>query len=111
MRDDHLAELVLDRAERRDRLAELLALRRVARRFADRALRAAAAHRAELEAREVQHVERDLVSLADLAEQVLRRHLHVLEDQRRRRRAVQAHLVLFLAARDAAERALDDEAR
>ena len=77
--------------------------------LADRAVRAAAAHRAQLEAREVQHVERDLVALADLAEQVLRRHLHVLEDQRGRRRAVQAHLVLFLAALDA-EAALDDEA-
>ena len=77
--------------------------------FADRALRAAAAHRAQLEAAEVQDVERDLVSLADLAEQVLRGHLHVLQNDRRRRRAVQAHLVLFLAARHAAERALDDE--
>ena len=34
--------------------------------------RAAAAHRAELEAAEVEHVERDLVALADLAEQVRR---------------------------------------
>ena len=49
------------------------------------------------------------MTLADLAEQVLRRHVHVLEDHRRRRRAVQAHLVFFLAAGDAAERALDDE--
>ena len=69
---------------------------------------AAAAHRAQLEAREVEHVERDLVALADLAEDVLGRHLHVLEDQRGRRRAVQAHLVLFLAALDA-EAALDQE--
>ena len=37
------------------------------------------------------------------------RHLHVLQQDRRRRRAVQAHLVLFLAARHAGERALDDE--
>src|SRR5207245_10655184 len=47
-------------------------------------------------------------SLADLAEHVFGRHLDVLEDQRRRRRAVQTHLVLFLAALHA-ERALDEE--
>ena len=38
-----------------------------------------------------------------------RRHARVLQDQRRRRRAVQPHLVLFLADRDAGEGALDDE--
>jgi hypothetical protein len=37
------------------------------------------------------------------------RHLHVLQDDRRRGRAVQAHLVLFLAARHAGPRLLDDE--
>jgi hypothetical protein len=99
--DDHFAELVLDRAERGDGLAELLALRRVPYRFTNRALRRAAAHRAELEAREVEDVERDLVALAHFSKQVLRRHAHVLEDDRGRRRAVKAHLVFFLAARHA----------
>ena len=47
--------------------------------------------------------------LADLAEHVLRRHPHVLQQDRRRGRAVQAHLVLFLAGADAGKRALDDE--
>ena len=65
----------------------------------------------QLEAAVVQHVERDLVALADLAEQVVRRHLRVLQDHRRRRRAVQAHLVFFLAGRDAGKRALDEERR
>ncbi len=100
---------MFDRAERRDRLAELLSLSCVASRLADRDLRAATAHRPELEAREIEHVERDLVTLADLAEQVVRGNLDVLQNHRRRRRAVQPHLVLFLAVRDAVERAFDDE--
>ena len=109
--DDHLAELVLDRPERRDRLSELFSLRRISRRLADRAPGASAAHRAELETAEVEHVERDLVALADLAEDVVGRHLDVLKKDRGRRRAVQAHLVLFLPAPDARKRPFDDERR
>ncbi len=67
------------------------------------------AHRAELVTPEVEHVERDFVPFANLAEQVRRRDVSVLEDQRRGRRAVQAHLVLFVAGADSLEPALDDE--
>jgi hypothetical protein len=49
------------------------------------------------------------VSLADFAKQVVRRHARILQDHRRRRRAVQAHLVFFLAGGDAGKRAFDDE--
>ena len=42
-------------------------------------------------------------------EQVGGRHRHVLQDDRRRRRAVQAQLVFLLPAGDAAKRAFDDE--
>src|SRR4029079_17383286 len=70
---DHLTELVLDRAEAGDRLPELTAGRGVFGALRDRADRAAAAHRTQLEAGEVQDVERDLVAFADLAEQVLGR--------------------------------------
>ena len=49
------------------------------------------------------------MALADLAQQVPRRHLRVLQKQRRRRRAVQPHLVLFVAGAHAWESALDDE--
>ena len=73
VRTRHLAELVLDCAEARDRLAELLPRAPRTVRFADGYGRAADAHRAQLEPAEVQHVERDLVALADLAEQVRRR--------------------------------------
>ena len=106
---DHFAQLVFDRAERRDRLAELLSLSGVAGRLAHRRLRATVAHRAELEAREIQHVECDLVTLADFAEQVFRRNPDVLENHRRGRRAVEPHLVLLFAVRDTGKGALDDE--
>ena len=64
--------------------------------------------RAELDAAEVQHVERDLVPLADRAEHVLDRHLDVVEHQRGRRRAVEPELDLVAAA-DHAHAALDEE--
>src|SRR5262249_31361980 len=64
---------------------------------------------AQLEAAEVQHVEGDLVSLPDFAEQVLGWNCDVLKNERRRRRSVQSELVLFLAAAHAWERAFDDE--
>ena len=107
----HVAQLLLDRAERGDRLAKLLALPGIARRLLDRQPRAAAAHGAELQPPVVQRVECDLVTLPDLAEQVRGRDLRLLQDQRRRRGAEQPELVLFLAGRDAGEGALDDESR
>ena len=76
--DDHLADLVANRSEGGNRLSELLPIGRVPGRLANRALRAAAAHRAQLESPEIQHVEGDLVALADLAEDICRRNLHVL---------------------------------
>ncbi len=105
----HLAELVLDGAEVRDRRVELLAARRIPGGFLDVLLRAARAHRAELEAAEVQHVEGDLVALADFAEHRVRRRFHLLQNHRRRRGPVQSELVLFLAARHARPLAFDDE--
>jgi hypothetical protein len=66
-------------------------------------------HRAQLEAGEVEHVERDLVPFADFGQDILRRHFRP-EDQRCGRRAVQAHLVFFLAALHT-PRALDERAR
>ena len=97
----HLPQLVPDRAEARDRHPELVALGGVAHRLADREVGAPGGGHRELEAPVVQGVERDLVPLADLAEHVPGRHADVLQDDRRGRRAVQAHLVLFLAGRHA----------
>ena len=85
------------------------ASRRVLRRVSQRRARAARAHGAQLEPAVVQHVERDLVALADFTQQVVRRHARILQDHCRSRRAVQAHLVFFLAGADARKRAFDDE--
>ena len=49
------------------------------------------------------------MSLADLAEDVLHRHLRVLEDQGRGRAAAQPQLVLFAAGGEAHRSALDDQ--
>ena len=105
----HLSKLVLDRAKAGDRPAELVALGGVARRFTDGRCRAAAGHHRELEPSVVQGVERDLVPFPDLAEDVVGRHPHVLQNDRRRRRAMQPHLVLFLAGGHAGVGALDQE--
>ena len=83
--DRHFAEFVFDRAKRRDRLAELLPLCGVTSGFTNGALGAAAAHGAELEAPEVEHVEGDFVPFSDFTEQVFRRHANVLEDHGGRR--------------------------
>src|SRR5690349_16417361 len=81
----HLTELVFDRAEVRDRMAELLPLLRVLCGLADDGSAAAAAHRTKLEPAEVQRIQRDLRALTNLAKQVLRWHRDVLQQDRRRR--------------------------
>jgi hypothetical protein len=87
----------------------LPALSGIANGLGDRGLRAARAHRGELEATIVQHVERDFVSLADLAKEVLGGHLRVRKDDWSRGRSEQAELVFLLAGRHAGESSLDDE--
>src|SRR5256714_2860777 len=106
----HLCELPFDSAETRNRFSELVSLVGVAHRLARHKLHAAAAHRAEFEATDVEDVEGDLVPLADLAEKVLNGRLHVIERERRRGRTLDAHLVLFGPVRQSLL-PLDDEAR
>ena len=80
----HLGELVLDGAKRGDRFAELPACRRVPRALADGRVAATHAHGAELVAPEVKDVERDLVAFADLAKQIRRGDVGILQNQRSR---------------------------
>ena len=105
----HHAQLLFDGAEAGNRLPELLSRGRIPCGFADGAGGAADARRAELEPAEVEHVERHFMAFADLAEHIRRRHARILQQQRGRRRAVQSHLVFFMAAADAGKRTLDDE--
>ena len=74
-----------------------------------RVARAADAGSAQFEAADVQDVERDVVTLADLAEQVFGRHLAVRQDQRAGGGAADAELVLLRADREARRIALDEE--
>ena len=87
----------------------LLARVRVGRAGPERELRCAGHRRAELEPADVEDVEGDLVTLADLAEHVLDRHLGALEDDGRRGGALDAELLLLRAGRDSRGRALDEE--
>jgi len=80
-RDHHLGDLGPDAVEVQERLAELLALGSVLHGRVDGGLDGAGRGRPELEPSEVQGIQDDLVALADLAEQVLRRHQRVLEDE------------------------------
>src|SRR5262249_37713665 len=67
--------------------------------------------RAELEAADVEDVERDLVALADLAEDGVGADRGVLQDHLARRRAADAELLLLWPGREALRGALDDEGR
>ena len=66
---------------------------------------------AQLEPPDVQHVEGDLVPLADLAQHVLHGNLRILEDERGRGGALDPHLLLLGAGGDAGEGALHEERR
>src|SRR4029079_6701396 len=105
----HVGELPLDHPEARDRLAELSAVARVVERDRETLLGRADRAGTELEAADVEDVERDLVALADLAEDGVGGHLDVLEDQLARRRAADAELLLLRPGRKPLRRLLDDE--
>src|SRR5262249_41879677 len=72
-------------------------------------LRSANREWTQLEPPEVQDVERDNVTAADLAEHILDRHGHIVEVNRGRRASFDPHLLLFGAGLDAGEAALDQE--
>ena len=105
----HLAELVLDQAERRDGFPELLALAGVFDGGAQHVLGRAHGAGAEREAAEVENVEGDIGAFADLAEHVLDGHRRVLEDKAAGGGGLDAKLELLPAGGDTGEGFLDDE--
>ena len=107
--DHHGGQLLADGVEEGDRLAELLALEGVAGDVIDRRLAAAEVGGAELEAADVEDVQGDRQPVAGLAQEVLPRHLQVVEEEGDGRRAADAHLLLLGADLEALEVALDDE--
>src|SRR5205085_1066771 len=65
--------------------------------------------RADADASAVERIDRVLVALSRLADDVLRRHFDAIEDELRRARGADAHLVFLLADREAGKALLDDE--
>src|SRR5207249_5178894 len=101
----------LDALERADRLAELLALLRVGDGGVEGGLRDAEAERAGRRPRYVERAHGELEALALGAQAVAHRHRAVAEVQRHRRRGADAHLLFFLADREAGRVLLDQERR
>src|SRR6476469_6350312 len=85
-----------------------MTLVRITNRFSDGELHPAETHRAEFETPDVENVEGDFVTLTNFTEQVLNRRPGVRENQRRRARSFDAHLVFFRAGL-AAVLSLNDE--
>ena len=90
-------------------LAELLALLHVRDRVIERALREAEHLRADADAAFVERFDRDLVALADLAEDLRLRHHAVFEHQLAGAAGADAELVFLLADRESRRAAIDDE--
>ena len=93
----HLGELELDRLDLGDRLAERVALLRVAHGLVERRAHHAERLGRDADAAGVEHAHRDLEALALGAQALFHRHPQVLERERDRVGAAQAHLVLGLA--------------
>ena len=104
-----VAQLLANEVEFGDRLAELLAVARVAHAQLQAVFRGADGANAQFPATDVEDVERDLVTLPDLPQHSVRGDLAVLQDQGARRAAPNSQLVLLGTDRQTLGRALDQE--
>src|SRR3989442_6770974 len=100
---------MLHRLELRNRLAELLPVFRVFDGVIERALREPDHLRTDADAPLVQRFDRDLVALADVAEDVEARHAASFEEQLARAARADAELVFLPADGESVEPALDQE--
>src|SRR5262245_59933334 len=100
---------MLDRLELGDRFAELFPLLDVADRRVERPARETEHLRADADPSLVHRLDRNLVTLARLAEQGGAQHAAVIEQQLARAARANSQLVLFLADGEARRSALDDE--
>src|SRR5262249_8219433 len=105
----HLRDLELDGLEVRDHVAELLALARVAHRGLERRLGDAHGERGDADPPAVEDAEGVHEAATLLAEEGLRGHAAVLEDELGGVGRAYAELVLLLARAEALRPALDDE--
>src|SRR3954447_21387833 len=109
--EHHLRDHVLHELVAADLLPERLALARVLDGALEARAHDAARARRDGEAALVERVHRDLEALPLLADEVLRRHLDVLEEELPGRAGPDPELVLRVAGRDSLPLALDDERR
>ena len=109
--DGHLRELFLHHSEFANLFMKGFALFAILRGSHEHVLRSAYARCSQREPPRIQNIERHDVPAPDFVQQVFFRHLAVFQENRRRRAAVNAHLVLFVPGLEARERALDDERR
>ena len=107
--DRHVRQHEADRLQRRDRLAERLALHRIAGGLVQRPPRDAHGRGRHGRPRAVKHLHGDQEAVAIVPQPILRRHAHVLQHDLARPGGVLAHLGDRLAAGDARPVALDDE--
>ena len=73
--------------------------------------RAADRERPQLQATEIQNIERNNMTASDFAEQVFNGNFHVVEEHRGGGAAANTHLLFFVARVDAGEFTLDEEGR
>ena len=98
-------DLALHHLERSDRPTELLALLGVGERVLHDVSRAARRRRREPEPAGIQHLERDAEALPHVAQPVLDRNFHFVEEHGARVGGLDAHLLFALAERHAGARA------
>jgi hypothetical protein len=89
----HARDFLLHQVKLAERLVELLARVRVFNREFQAALCAAGAAGTECRAAEIEHRQRDAQTFAERPEDVLLRHAHIVQLERRRRGALDAELL------------------
>src|SRR5690606_27027397 len=107
----HVGEHELGVLELGNRASELLAFLRITHRLVKTALPAAERAGTDVEPPAVEPLHRDAEAFAFAADHVLRRHPHVLEDQRRGRLRMPPRLALRRAERNARHVLLDRQTR
>src|SRR5262249_41535454 len=94
-----------------DRLAEGFAHLSVLHRQTDRTLDLLVGRRSYIHSTHIERVESDVMAFADLAQNILHRHLNIVEEYRPCGRTGKPHLLLFRAERDSGTIGFDDEHR
>src|SRR5437868_3241748 len=107
----HTSQLLLDHPERTNELAKGFAFGSVGSSQAQCRTRSTYSACSQLQTPDIEDVEGDLIAFVNLAQQVLHWNLCVFKVDLARRRALDAHLALLCARRNAGPVSLNDEGR